>query len=218
MTHDSRQSARDPESAATAARPKHWAQPVQLSAVRNLHRVSDMLYRCAQPTPNGLRQLERLGIRTVLSLRAFHAQHRVSSSDTGLRFRRLPMKSWFPRQKDAMRFLSLATSAADTPLLVHCQHGADRTGAMCAVYRVIVQGWSKAEAIREMTGGGYGFHRVWRNLPYWIRRLKVDALRAELGIELPETPAPPGHGAPGAADCTGPVREGDEGIDSRTAS
>jgi len=26
---------------------------------------------------------------------------------------------------------------------------------MIAVYRVAVQGWTKAEAIREMTGGGF---------------------------------------------------------------
>jgi tyrosine-protein phosphatase SIW14 len=36
---------------------------------------------------------------------------------------------------------------------------------MIAVYRIAVQGWSKAEAIREMTEGDFGFHRTWSNLP-----------------------------------------------------
>jgi len=30
------------------------------------------------------------------------------------------------------------------------------TGMMCVVYRVIVQGWSKDDAIEEMTDNGYG--------------------------------------------------------------
>src|SRR5579864_3086095 len=33
--------------------------------------------------------------------------------------------------------------AAPKPLLVHCQHGEDRTGLIVAVYRVKVCGWPK---------------------------------------------------------------------------
>lgn len=42
------------------------------------------------------------------------------------------------------------------------RHGSDRTGTMCALYRIAVQGWSKEDAIREMTAGGFGFHRIMR--------------------------------------------------------
>ena len=75
---------------------------------------------------------------------------------------------------------------ARVPVLVHCQHGADRTGSMIAVYRVIVQGWSKDDAIREMKEGGYGFHRIWGNLPEWIENLDIDGVRREVGIEQPK--------------------------------
>ena len=44
------------------------------------------------------------------------------------------------------------------PFFVHCQHGSDRTGVCIAAYRIVVQGWTKQDAIREMTGGNYGFH------------------------------------------------------------
>ena len=68
------------------------------------------------------------------------------------------------------------------PVLVHCQHGADRTGTMIAVYRIAVQGWSKAKAIREMTGGGFGFHPIWSNLPTWIQQLDIDLIKRQAGI------------------------------------
>ena len=57
---------------------------------------------------------------------------------------------------------------------------------MCAAYRVIVQNWSKDDAIQEMTEGGYGFHPVWTNLVEWVRNLDVAALRGKAG--LPKNP------------------------------
>jgi len=50
---------------------------------------------------------------------------------------------------------------------------------MIAAYRVIVEGWSKDEALREMTEGGFGFHPVWQNLIRYIRKLDVNAIKAE---------------------------------------
>ena len=67
-------------------------------------------------------------------------------------------------------------------MFVHCQHGADRTGTATAVYRIVVEGWTKDEAIREMTQGGYGFHPLWANLIRYVRELDVDRLRREAGL------------------------------------
>jgi hypothetical protein len=87
------------------------------------------------------------------------------------------MKAWHPEYEDAVRFLQIVTDPNRQPVLVHCQYGADRTGAMCAIYRIVVESWTKEEAIREMAEGGYGFHEVWKNLPAWIDELKIEALR-----------------------------------------
>jgi len=62
-------------------------------------------------------------------------------------------------------------------VLVHCLHGADRTGTMCAVYRMVVEGWSKEDAIKELTEGGYGFHEVWENMKKWLDTVNVEELR-----------------------------------------
>ncbi len=170
-----------PAAAVPAERPAKWAEPLAVPGVPNLHRVSAALYRSAQPTAEGMRHLKALGIRTVVNLRTFHSD-RDEIGTTGLSYRHIFMKTWHPEEEDAVRFLRIASDPAAAPVLVHCQHGADRTGTMCALYRVAVQGWSREDAIREMVNGGYGFHGIWQNLIDWISTVDIDRLRAEAGI------------------------------------
>ena len=158
------------------ARPAEWAQPIAAPGLPNLHRISPLLYRGAQPTRAGWAELERLGVRTVLSLRAFHADE--IPDGIALASKRISFKSWHPEDEDVERFLAIVTDPALQPVFVHCQHGADRTGTMCAIHRIVVEGWSKDEAVREMVGGGYGFHAVWSNLVDYVRDLDVDTFRA----------------------------------------
>ena len=51
----------------------------------------------------------------------------------------------------------MAAFSHEGPVLVHCKHGADRTGCIVALYRIVFQSWSKEAAIDEMHNGGYGF-------------------------------------------------------------
>jgi protein tyrosine/serine phosphatase len=150
--------------------------------VPNLHRVSDTLYRSAQPSAEGMNNLKTMGIKTVLNLRSFHSD-RKEIGDTGLAYEHIYMKAWHPEEKEAVRFLQIVTNPGRVPVIVHCQHGADRTGAMCALYRVAVQGWSKEEAIEEMMKGGFGFHAVWDNLLQWINALGVEKIKKRVGIK-----------------------------------
>jgi protein tyrosine phosphatase (PTP) superfamily phosphohydrolase (DUF442 family) len=169
-----------------ADRPKAWAQPVKLQGVENLYRVSEKLYRGDQPSPEGMRNLKDLGLKTIINLRSFHSD-RDEIGGTGLAYEHIYMKAWHPEEEDVVRFLKIVTDPRRAPVLVHCQHGADRTGTVIAVYRIAVQGWSKAEAIREMTQGGFGFHQVWGNLPRWIQKLDIESIRRQAGItSLPE--------------------------------
>ena len=162
-------------------RPAHWAKPIQLEGVPNLNRVSDSLYRSAQPSAEGMRSLEAMGIVTIVNLRSFHSD-RDKIKETGLAYEHIYMKAWHPEEEDAVRFLQIATNPKRTPVLVHCQHGADRTGAMCAIYRVAVQGWSREEALKEMTEGGFGFHGIWQDLVQWISALDMGEIKKRAGI------------------------------------
>jgi protein tyrosine phosphatase (PTP) superfamily phosphohydrolase (DUF442 family) len=169
---------------AVQSRPKQWAEPITLEGVPNLHKVSDTLYRSAQPTAVGMESLKRLGIKTVVNLRSFHSDQTLLGN-TGLALEAIPMNTWDISPKEAAQFLRIATDPKRAPVLVHCQHGADRTGTMCATYRIAVQGWTKKDAIREMTEGGFGFHSIWRNLIRWVEKLDVAQVCREAGLPEP---------------------------------
>jgi protein tyrosine phosphatase (PTP) superfamily phosphohydrolase (DUF442 family) len=165
----------------TANRPDTWAQPVKLAGVPNLYRVSGELYRGDQPSAQGMQNLKDLGLKTIINLRSFHSD-RDEIGETGLAYEHIYMKAWHPEEKEAVRFLKIVTDPKRTPALVHCQHGSDRTGTMIAVYRIAVQGWSKDEAIREMTEGGFRFHWIWSNLPRWVQELDIDRIKRQAGM------------------------------------
>ena len=162
-------------------RPSKSAQPIKMRGVPNVHKVSDTLYRSAQPSKTGMKNLKAMGITTVVNLRSFHSD-RDEIGETCLAYEHIYMKAWHPEEKEIVRFLQIVTDPKRTPVLVHCRHGADRTGTMCAVYRIVVQGWTKGEAVREMAEGGFGYHRVWANLPRWIDALDVKRIKETAGI------------------------------------
>jgi protein tyrosine phosphatase (PTP) superfamily phosphohydrolase (DUF442 family) len=163
-------------------RPEKWAQPIQMKGVPNLHKVSDNLYRSAQPTAEGMGNLKKMGVKTIVSLRSFHTD-RKAIAKTGLAYEHIYMKAWHPEEEDVVRFLRIVNHPQKTPVLVHCQHGADRTGAMCAVYRIAIQGWTRDEAVKEMIEGGFGFHGVWANIAPWIDKLDIGKIKRRAGIE-----------------------------------
>lgn len=164
--------------AATRAK---WAQPLELPGLPNLHKVSEDLYRGAQPTSEGMKQLERLGVRTVVNLRAFHSDL-DELEGTELAYEYIDMTAWNPEDKDVVRFLQVITDSNSAPVFVHCKHGSDRTGTVCAIYRIVIEDWSKEDAIEEMTKGGFGFHSFWRNLPKYIRELDIEKIERQAGI------------------------------------
>jgi len=164
-------------------RPVLWAQPYKIDGVPNLHKVSEDLYRSAQPTSIGMTNLKQMGIETVVNLRSFHSDQ-DEIGNTGLGYEHIYMKAWHPEKKEVVRFLQIVTNPKNTPVLIHCLHGADRTGTMCALYRIAVQGWTKEEAIREMTEGGFNFHAVFDNLPDWIQELDLESIKKDAGIKV----------------------------------
>jgi protein tyrosine phosphatase (PTP) superfamily phosphohydrolase (DUF442 family) len=165
----------------TANHPAHWAKPIQVKGVPNLYKFSDTLYRSAQPSAEGLKNLKAMGIETIVNLRSFHTD-RDEIGNTGLAYEHIYMKAWHPEEEEAARFLQIVTNPKRTPILVHCQHGADRTGNMCVLYRFAVQSWSKEEALKEMTQGGFGFHGIWENLIHWINGLDIVRIKKKAGI------------------------------------
>ena len=159
----------------------NWAQRLELPGLPNFYKVSDDLYRGGQPTAEGMIQLKELGIKTIVNLRSTHSD-RDELGETGLACKHIKMTTWNTHTEDAVRFLRIVTDSNCTPVFVHCKHGSDRTGTMCAIYRITVQGWSKNQAIEEMTKGGFGFHRIWNNLVKYVRKLDIEQIKQNAGL------------------------------------
>jgi hypothetical protein len=53
---------------------------------------------------------------------------------------------------------------------------------VCAMYRIVVCGWSKPEAIQEMKEGGFGFNSAWQNLVAYIEKADIAQIRRRAGL------------------------------------
>jgi tyrosine-protein phosphatase SIW14 len=161
------------------------AQPVNtIPGLENFAKVSDALYRGAQPEREGFEQLKKMGIKTVINLRDNHSD-RLKLRGLGFRYVHIPCEASDPDLANVIAFLKVVTDPAYQPVFVHCQHGSDRTGMMVACYRMAVQGWPKDRALAELPN--FGFHTVWKDIRTFLKTLDPAALKAKLAT----SPAPP---------------------------
>ena len=158
-----------------------WAEPMQVQGLPNLYKVCDNLYRGAQPTAEGLQELKKLGVRTVIDLRESDG-NQARMAELGLTYEHIPMTAFRVKDDHVVQFLRIAGAADHAPIFVHCKRGADRTGLMCAVYRVAFQGWTKDQAIAEMTQGGFRFNHGYQNVVNYIRDVNIDQLKQHAGL------------------------------------
>ena len=183
-------------------RPTEWATRVESTSVNNLYRIEDGFYRAAQPTAKGFQELAALGVRCVLDV-AGGAGDDAYIEKGSLRLFHVPMSAFGLRDDRVLQALRIMIDPNNRPLLIHCQQGADRTGAMVALYRVVVQGWTAEKAVEEMTRGGYHHSSLWKSLETYVLKADGAALRKRLGLKGPLSPAEAtkaaAAGVPGAA-------------------
>jgi len=167
------------EAASANTRPVQWAEPIAMEGVANLHRISPMLYRSEQPTALGMKNLEKLGIRTVINLRAFNDDD-DEVKGTSLRTEHIKILTWRIDDRHVIEVMRMLRQTENAPFLIHCQHGADRTGVMSAMYRILEQGWTPEDALKELIDGGYGYHPMWKNIVRYVRSVDVAKLRESI--------------------------------------
>ena len=119
----------------------------------NFQKVSDQLYRGAQPIDGGVRKLSELGIKTIINLRGPDEVIRGEQKETetaGLRYFNIPMPGLSaPTDEQVARVMSIVNDPDNQPVFVHCKRGADRTGTIGAIYRISHDGWTADRAIAE---------------------------------------------------------------------
>jgi protein tyrosine/serine phosphatase len=182
------------QSTSEDARPAEWAQPIEgKEGLPNFHKITDALYRGGQPDDEAFATLKEMGIKTVVNLRTFHSDRR-ECREHGLDYVKISAQAWEAEEEEVVDFLKVVTDPERQPVFFHCLHGADRTGMMAAVYRIVLQCWPKEEAVREMTEGGYGYHSVFKGLLEYLEGLDVEALRRQVGLSDPCTEPPSAEG------------------------
>ncbi len=170
-------------------RPSTWAVQMKGNCnVPNLYKINNNLYRSGQPTEDGIAQLvdPRIGIKikTIIDLRELHGDT-LPAIASKLRIERVPMNAGEEDSKvldkDVIKVMKILTNQKNGPFLIHCMHGSDRTGLMCAMYRILYQKWSKEKAIDEMVNGGYGFHTEWyNNIIDYIQKADIEKLQKQI--------------------------------------
>ena len=137
------------------------------SKLNNLYKIDSGVYRSEQPSHSDFKALEKYGIGESLNLRNRHSDNDEATGTT-VKLHRVKMKAHSVDEEQLITALRIIKNRK-SPIVIHCHHGSDRTGAVCALYRIIFQNISKEDAIREMTDGGFGFHRIYKNI---IRRIR----------------------------------------------
>lgn len=165
---------------ASAAHTASWATLVNKDA--NLYRIDDKLYRSEQLTAEDAKTITNLGIKSVINLRYFSRnKNRTALLSPDLTLLNRPPLTWDIRPKQIAEILYVIEQQQQKgPVLVHCYHGADRTGLISGMYRIIVQGWSIDAAKTEMQQGPYGYHSVWKNIDKLFTEHTVQQVRQHL--------------------------------------
>ena len=146
--------------------------------IPKFYRVSDHIYRGAQPSEEGLRELSKLGVVTVLDLRPGEEKDSDEGHQAfklGLHYINVPMNGFRgPTQEQIERGLRVLQTPANWPVFVHCHYGVDRTGTLIACYRIQVQSWPNQRAKKEAEE--LGMHSFERGMKSFILHFQSEPL------------------------------------------
>ena len=132
-----------------------FAKKVEIPGISDVGRVNEFLYRGTQPNNEGIEQLRKLGVDTIVDLRGespgTREKERAQVEALGMRFVTIAGNGWSPPEDDQVaQFFSLLRKSPRRKVFVHCWLGGDRTGVFIATYRIAFEGWKPDQALEEM--------------------------------------------------------------------
>ena len=184
--------------------PAFASSPVQ--GIKNFFQVDNHVYRGAQPTDKGFDYLTKIGVKTVVDLRehderSLAEEHVVTAA--GMQYVNVPMSGLTPpTEAQITKILALLEDSTTGPVFVHCQRGADRTGAVIAAYRIDHDHWDNALALSEAKSLGMSFFQFPRQhyiLAFQPRTLEAKTVAGSVEAKV-RTTVPP----TASAVATGP--------------
>lgn len=157
-------------------RPANWAQPLDSSFL--LYKMSDSLYRSALPHKQSVEWLQQNNIQTVINF--YQKPDSLWLQDSSIEQVQIPLRTDRIDDVDVLRVLrSIVSAKQKGKVLMHCKHGQNRTGLIAAMYRIVFEDWSKADAMAEMEQGFGGEARM-ADATRYLENVDVKAIKQAL--------------------------------------
>jgi tyrosine-protein phosphatase SIW14 len=141
--------------------------------VKRLGKVDENLYRGGQPTYEGLKELQKMGIKRIINFRYekdLIAKEREQVESLGMEYISLPWAIFASYNHDVFEaFFDAIKDKDEKPTFFHCKRGSERTGVAAGAYMIRTQNASVDEAFKEIQKYDIKF--------YWSPFVK-NALRA----------------------------------------
>jgi protein tyrosine/serine phosphatase len=122
----------------------------------NSHKVSDELWRSAQPTPWDIGGFALKGVKTIINLRGGREHGgwplaREACTQYGIAYVDFILRSRGAPDREQLLAAPVFFETIQWPALVHCKSGADRAGFFAALYLLIRQNRTVAEAQAQLS-------------------------------------------------------------------
>ena len=130
-----------------------------VAGVRNFVKLESTIACGGATTPEGVRELKKLGYASIINLRqatetgAEVQAEEAAAKEAGVRYVHIPMNSQSPEPAVADSFLKAIVEPANQPVFVHCGSG-NRAAAMWMIKRMVVDGWDAEKAGTEAAALG----------------------------------------------------------------
>lgn len=141
------------------------------------------LYRGAQPNADQFAELKELSVTTSIDLREPWGREaeEKACNDIGIHHVNIPIGfsplsfGIEPPTDDELKRIFSITEDPKSVCFIHCEHGADRTGAVVAAYRMSFQGWTNDQALTEAEEFHLNPFQIF--IKDWIENFKFDGKR-----------------------------------------
>lgn len=113
----------------------------------NLYEIAPGVYRGAQPTMGQFKKLrDKLGIKTIVNLKndnrnsAYFLFEEERCKELGLKLVNVRISSRsLPSTEQLIEYKRVMEEEMETPVLIHCKAGADRTSNFCTLYQYFIE-------------------------------------------------------------------------------
>lgn len=127
--------------------------------------MDENIFRGAQPTEEGYKQLKKMGIKTVINFRnekpVIEAGRQLTTAE-GMEYVSLPWTIYGKTDAKVLdEFFAIVHNPAKHPVFFHCRRGVERTGVIAYAYYVREEGMSH-EAAYEKAFGAFPLKWIWK--------------------------------------------------------